>query len=138
MSKHKVDYRVYYEDTDAGGVVYHARYLHFAERARTELLRELGYENQRLRDKDGLLFVARNIDVHFIKPARLDDLLSIETSISEIKNSSFVMNQHIVRDGVSVADVNILLVCVEDENYRPVRMPLAIKKAFEKYRENKL
>ncbi|MCK5384360.1 MAG: tol-pal system-associated acyl-CoA thioesterase [Alphaproteobacteria bacterium] len=133
MSKHKVDYRVYYEDTDAGGVVYYARYLHFAERGRTELLRDLGYENQKLHDEQGLVFVVRNVDIHFIKPARLDDMLSVHTSISEIKNSSFVMNQHIMRGDVFITDINVLLVCVEVKDFKPVRMPAVIKEAFLKY-----
>ena len=135
MSKHTVSYRVYYEDTDAGGVVYHARYLHFAERARTEMLRSLGYENQKLRDEEGLLFVARNMDIHFIKPARLDDMLTIETCVTEIKNSSFVMNQRIMRESESVADINVLLVCVEDRDFKPVRMPAVIKEAFLEYKD---
>ena len=133
MSEHKVDYRVYYEDTDAGGVVYYARYLHFAERGRTELLRDLGYENQKLHDEQGLVFVVRNVDIHFIKPARLDDMLSVHTSISEIKNSSFVMNQHIMRGDVFITDINVLLVCVEVKDFKPVRMPAVIKEAFLKY-----
>ncbi len=135
MTKHKVNFRVYYEDTDAGGVVYHARYLHFAERGRTELLRSLGYENQKLCDDEGLVFVVRNMDVHFIKPARLDDMLSVETSVSEIKNSSFVMNQHLKRGETSICDINVLLVCVEYQSFKPVRMPLSIKEAFLKYSE---
>jgi acyl-CoA thioester hydrolase len=135
VTKHKVDYRVYYEDTDAGGVVYHARYLHFAERGRTELLRSLGYENQKLRDTQGVVFVVRNMDIHFIKPAQLDDMLTVETVVSDIKNSSFVMNQHIIRGEVLIADINVLLVCVNVENFKPVRMPDNIKNAFLKYQK---
>jgi len=135
MTKHRVDYRVYYEDTDAEAIVYHARYLHFAERGRTELLRSLGYENQKLRDELGLIFVARNMDIRFVKTARLDDLLTVETSVTEIKNSSFVMQQHIIRGKESIAEINILLVCIEEQNFKPVRMPVTIKDAFLKYRE---
>ena len=135
MTKHSADFRVYYEDTDSGGVVYHARYLHFAERGRTELLRSLGYENQKLRDKEGIGFVVRNMDVHFIKPARLDDMLSVQTSVSNIKNSSFVMNQHIMRGDSSISDINVSLVCVEEKNFKPVRMPDDIKNAFLKYQD---
>ena len=137
MTKHSADFRVYYEDTDSGGVVYHACYLHFAERGRTELLRSLGYENQKLRDKEGIGFVVRNMDIHFIKPARLDDMLSVQTSVSNIKNSSFVMNQHIMRGDSSISDINASLVCVEAQNFKPVRMPDEIKKAFLKYKEDK-
>lgn len=135
MTKYSVDFRVYYEDTDAGGVVYHARYLHFAERGRTELLRSLGYENQQLRDTQGIVFVVRNLDIHFIKPAQLDDMLTVKTTVSKIKNSSFVMNQHIMHGEDSIADINVLLVCVEDQNFKPVRMPEKIKEAFLKYQE---
>ncbi len=135
MTKHSAQFRVYYEDTDAGGIVYHARYLHFAERGRTELLRSLGYENQKLRDTHGLGFVVRNMDVHFIKPAQLDDMLTVQTTVSDIKNSSFVMNQHIMRGEDSVSNINVLLVCVQDQNIKPVRMPDDIKDAFLKYQE---
>ncbi len=135
MTKYSSDFRVYYEDTDAGGIVYHARYLHFAERGRTELLRSLGYENQKLRDIHGLGFVVRNMDIHFIKPARLDEVLTVETVVSDVKNSSFVMNQRIVHGKQPIADLNVLLVCIEDRSFKPVRMPSDIKNAFLKCQE---
>ncbi len=136
MTKHKVNYRVYYEDTDAGGIVYHASYLHFAERGRTELLRSLGYENQKLHDELGVVFVAHNMDIHFQKTAKLDDLLCVETRVTETKNSSFTMQQLITRNNEEIVTINILLVCVEDQNYKPVRIPSEIKKAFLKYRKD--
>ncbi|MFP4098549.1 MAG: tol-pal system-associated acyl-CoA thioesterase [Alphaproteobacteria bacterium] len=135
MNTHKVNYRVYYEDTDAGGIVYHARYLHFAERGRTELLRSVGYENQKLHDELGLVFVVRNMDIHFQATSRLDDLLSVETCITEIKNSSFRMRQQIMRDDQNIVGLDVLLVCVSVKDYKPIRMPLEIKEAFLQYQD---
>lgn len=136
MKKHEIDFRVYYEDTDAGGVVFHARYLHFAERARTELLRSLGYENQRLNDEIGLIFVVRNLDIHYQATSKLDDLLTVETTIPEIKNSSFIMHQKIHCNGKSVINMNIVLVCVATSDFKPIRMPEKIKDAFLTYTED--
>lgn len=136
MLSHKVDYRVYYEDTDAGEIVYHARYLHFAERGRTELLRSLGYENQKLKDEHGLVFVAANLNIKFQKPARLDDMLTVETRITNVKNSSFTMVQQIWRGEEKISAVEIFLVCVENTDYKPVRVPLEIKEAFLKYQDS--
>lgn len=130
MTKHEIDFRVYYEDTDAGGVVYHARYLHFAERARTELLRSLGYENQRLKDEAGVLFVVRNMDIHFKATGKLDDIFTIKTTIPEIKNSSFIMDQTIMRKGLPVVAISSVLVCVSASGFKPIRMPKKIKDAF--------
>ena len=82
--------RVYYEDTDAGGVVYYANYLAFMERARTEWLRSLGYENQQLLDEQVVVFAVRRAAVDYISPARLDDLLEVVVSLSRIKRASLV------------------------------------------------
>lgn len=81
---HSIKVRVYYEDTDAGGVVYHASYLKYAERGRTELLRFLGFENTSLQDQYGTIFVVKLLTVDYLKTAHLDDLLRIETSITQM------------------------------------------------------
>ena len=94
MTHHSIDIRVYYENTDAGGVVYHANYLNFGERGRTEFLRYLGHENNELEKEFGTIFVVRHIEIDYHKPAFLDDLLRLDTSIDSIKNTSFVMRQN--------------------------------------------
>ncbi len=135
MWAHTTDIRVYYEDTDAGGVVYHASYLRFAERGRTEFLRHLGHQNRDLEKEFGILFVVRHIDIHYHKPAFLDDCLRMETSIEKMKNTSFVMKQSAHRDKEIIADMHVALVCVDANTIKPVRLPDVIQKEFGKFME---
>ena len=131
--------RVYYENTDAGGIMYHAQYLHFAERGRTELLRHVGYESSKLKQEVGVMFVARYVDIHYYAPAFLDDLLEVRTSIPEIKNSSFTMRQSLFcrKDDVEekLAEVMITLVCVNANTIKPVRVPDELREAFKEFIE---
>lgn len=127
---HRCTFRVYYEDTDAGGVVYYANYLKFAERGRTELLRELGFENTSLRDREGTIFVVRRVVADYRKPARLDDVLEVETAIRDVGNTSVVMDQTISCHNYVVCTVEVLLVCTGPD-FRPVRFPAEVKQAFE-------
>lgn len=134
--KHEIDIRVYYEDTDAGGIVYHAQYLNFAERGRTEFLRHVGFQNSDVHNGVGVMFVVRHIDINYLKTAGLDDLLVLETTITEIKNSSFLMQQRVLRDEQLVADMKVVLVCVDTKTYKPTRLPENIKQAFQKFQES--
>ncbi len=114
--------RVYYEDTDAGGVVYYANYLKFAERARTELLRENGIEQQTLADTQGIFFVVRSVQMELHKPARLDDLLEITTTVSKRGGASVEMQQEIANQtGVTLATLIVKIACV-DGTMRPKRL----------------
>ena len=118
--------RVYYEDTDAGGVVYHANYLRFAERARTEALREAGIPHAELVTQHGLMFMVRDIKVVYLKPAQLDDSLVIATVPLEIGAASLVISQSVHRDsadGSTLVNLEIALACVRLADQRPVRMP---------------
>ncbi|MCB1681250.1 MAG: tol-pal system-associated acyl-CoA thioesterase [Alphaproteobacteria bacterium] len=142
--KHRIPIRVYYEDTDAGGVVYHANFLKFAERGRTEFLRAVGYENLELKKSKGLIFVVRHISVDYLKPAFLDDSLIMQSTIETMKNTSFTMHQAVFREkraengGVEaelICDMHVVLVCVETEKIKPARIPDEIKQAFIGYRE---
>ncbi len=133
--KHTLDIRVYYEDTDAGGIIYHAQYLNFAERARTEFLRHVGFENSEVHHQRGVMFVVRKIEIDYLKTATLDDVLTVESTIPEIKNTSFVMHQCIKRDEKIIADMKVVLVCVGTTSYSPTRLPEDIKGAFQKYHE---
>jgi len=101
--------RVYWEDTDAGGVVYHASYLRFLERARTEWLRAQGVEQQRVRNDDGVVFVVRNLEIEFLLPARLDDELDVTVESGEWRSASMTFVQRIVRrvDGAVVAGARV-------------------------------
>ncbi|PCJ02272.1 MAG: tol-pal system-associated acyl-CoA thioesterase [Alphaproteobacteria bacterium] len=131
-----MDIRIYYENTDAGGIVYHANYLNFAERGRTEFLRYTGFENSKIHKNHGVIFVVRHIEIDYLKPALLDDVLQLETTIIELKNSSFIMHQCAVRDGRVITDMHVVLVCVDTKSYKPVRLPENVKEAFQAYLEN--
>jgi acyl-CoA thioester hydrolase len=109
---HKLDLRVYYEDTDAAGIVFYANYLRYAERGRTELLRSIGYENKSLMDNEGIAFVVRHIEADYHKPAYLDDELVIKTTTSEIKNASFVMKQEIFKEKNLIFDMKVTIACI--------------------------
>ena len=131
--KHSIEARIYYEDTDAGGVVYHASYLKFAERGRTELLRFLGFENKSMADQNGVIFVVRHLDANYIKPAYLDDLLKIDTAITALKNASFVMKQTASRGKDEIFSMDMTLVCVDNKTHRPSPIPPKVRQAFEVY-----
>ena len=128
---HRLPIRVYYEDTDAGGVVYYGNYLKFAERGRTELLRSLGFDNKSLLDHKGLAFVVRHIEADYLKPARLDDLLEMRTGVTEIKNTSVVMKQSLFCHDVMVFSASVILVCVDVNKMAPARFPDGLKEQFQ-------
>lgn len=119
--------RVYFQDTDAGGVVYHASYVNFMERARTEWLRSCGYSNAGLMHTFGLLFVVRSLTLEYLKPALLDDMLSATAQITEIGRSRLLLKQTIRRDGVVLTLGEVELVCVEKESFRPMRIPTLLR-----------
>jgi len=126
---HQASYRVYYEDTDAGGVVYYANYLKFVERARTEYLRDYGVNQQELAEQDNILFVVRKVEADLIKPAKLDDLITIETSVVEQKAATIRMEQNIYLEKTKLCTIKVQLVVINKE-FRPVRMPEFLKKIF--------
>lgn len=128
--KHQAEYRVYYEDTDAGGIVYHANYLRFAERARTEWLRDLGFNQSDLK-KQGVIFVVRHITVDYKKPAMLDDVLKVETVLHTLAGSSMVLHQEILKNGETAAMLHVAIVCI-NPGWKPVRIPETIRKVLGK------
>lgn len=126
---HRLSVRVYYQDTDAGGVVYHSRYLDFAERGRTEFLRELGFEMGALFGERGIIFTIHHIEVDYLAPALLDDALVVESRITEVGGASFTAVQSVRRGEAVLANLLVRLVLV-GENGRPVRIPDDIRAAF--------
>ena len=122
----RLQLRVYYEDTDAGGVVYYANYLAFMERARTELLRSLGHENQQLLDEQGVVFAVRRARIDYLSPARLDDLLEVIVSIRQMRRASLVFEQQVVRGDELLCKGEITLACVDHEHFRPTAIPDSI------------
>ncbi len=124
MTTRSIHFRVYYEDTDANGIVYHARYLVFAERARTETIRSLGSSVLELVNKHKLIFVVRDITLSCKKPLRLDDLFSVQTELTKLGAASCDMRQTIVKDSQIYALINVRLACVHLETNRPVKFPM--------------
>lgn len=119
--------RVYYEDTDAGGVVYYANYLKFIERARTELLRELGFEQDQLR-QEGILFVVRHVDVDYHYPARFNQLLNVDCRVAEAGRARILFAQQIKFDDRLLCSANITVACVDADEFKPRKIPDYIRK----------
>jgi acyl-CoA thioester hydrolase len=115
--------QVYWEDTDAGGVVYHSQYLNFMERARTEFLRSLGVMQTVLRDDLGILFVVRDIQIRFKKPAKFDDALSVNTALIKVGRSLLEFEQNIYRGDEHLIAAKVDVVCIGATSFRPVRIP---------------
>ena len=115
--------RVYYEDTDAGGVVYHARYLAFFERARTEMLRHLGISQQKLL-QEGIAFVVKKMDISYDFPARLDDMLTISTKIEQIRKASIIFKQTILNQNKQIiSSADVVIACVNMAKMKPCALP---------------
>lgn len=122
---HRLTIRVYYEDTDAAGIVYYANYLRFMERGRTELLRTLGHDQSALMQA-GIAFAVRSAGVEFLKPARLDDLLQVETAVAALGRAQVTFAQRIWRDTQLLLDAKIRVACIDPARGRPIPMPHAI------------
>ncbi len=118
--------RVYYEDTDAGGVVFYANYLKFFERARTEYLRALGFEQDQLMQDAGIIFVVRSVAVDYLKPARFNDLLEVTASVSQSKKTSFIFNQQVSRGDELLCHGDIRIACLDVGTMRPKAIPSEI------------
>ena len=124
---HVMPVRVYYEDTDAGGIVYYANYLKYAERARTELLRANGIENSTLLDEQNVAFAVRECHADYIKPARLDDALEVRTRVTETGGASLRMHQDVCRDGDVLVAIDVRLACMDITNGTPKRLPKVVR-----------
>lgn len=122
--------RVYYEDTDAGGVVYHARYLHFYERARTEFLRSLNFSQQALLNERQLAFVVKSMSIDYNVPAKLDDLLTVMTQVTEIKGATILFTQLLQRAETVLSTATVKVACVDLSKMKPVALPKEVKAAF--------
>ncbi|BBA37310.1 thioesterase family protein [Methylocaldum marinum] len=116
--------RVYYEDTDAGGVVYHASYLRFFERARTEFLRSLGFEQDDLRTRYGILFAVRSMQIDYVKAARFNEMLWVSAEVEQLKSASLSFKQLAMRqDDQLVCEARVRVVCLVAETFRPTAIP---------------
>ncbi|MDQ3056996.1 MAG: tol-pal system-associated acyl-CoA thioesterase [Pseudomonadota bacterium] len=115
--------RVYWEDTDAGGVVYHARYLAFLERARSEWMRARGFDQETMRSGDDLIFVVRAMQIDFRAPARLDDQLEVSVQLLECRRASFVMSQRIHRGEALLIEAKVRIAALQASSFRPRPIP---------------
>jgi acyl-CoA thioester hydrolase len=123
--------RVYYEDTDAGGVVYHTSYIRYMERARTEWLRSLGFSQARLAEEMGLLFSIVSLEIRYLSPARLDDLLTVHSGITAGGGASVLFDQ-VIRGGESqeLLRGKVLVACLDARTFKPRRLPDSLREEF--------
>ncbi|GAB2189347.1 tol-pal system-associated acyl-CoA thioesterase [Sessilibacter sp. MAH2] len=132
MSCFSTSIRVYIEDTDAGGIVFYANYLKFMERARTEMLRSLGFSKPALIDDTALLVVA-SVSVDYKRPARLDDLLTVTAEVVEIGRVYVVFKQQVFRGEELISDGEIKVVCVDSQSLRPISLPENMLEKIKEY-----
>ncbi|TVQ54191.1 MAG: tol-pal system-associated acyl-CoA thioesterase [Rhodobacteraceae bacterium] len=128
MTPHRLVLRVYYEDTDLAGIVYHANYLKFMERGRTEALRAAGVDQTRLK-AEGLVFVVARMAIDFRRPARFDDLLTVETIVARLGAATAEMRQTVLRDDLVMAEAAVRVACM-GEGGRAARLPAAVRAAL--------
>ncbi|WP_345796040.1 tol-pal system-associated acyl-CoA thioesterase [Castellaniella sp. MT123] len=124
--------RVYYEDTDTGGVVYYANYLKFFERGRTEWLRSLGMDQRELVTREQMMFVVRHADIAYRQPARLDDRIDIRTTVAELRASTLVFHQQALRDGELLVSATVQVCTVHAVTFKPIRLSPAIRDLLNK------
>jgi acyl-CoA thioester hydrolase len=122
--------RVYFQDTDAGGVVYHASYVNFMERSRTEWMRSFGFTNAKLMKELGVVFVVRSLKLDYLKPALLDDLISVTSQLKEVGRSRVTLHQSIIRGEDKLVEAEVHLVSVSLENFKPVRVPDVLREQW--------
>jgi acyl-CoA thioester hydrolase len=137
MTKHAHTYtlpvRVYFQDTDAGGVVYHASYVNFMERARTEWMRGFGFSNAGLMKELGVVFVVRSLKLDYLKPALLDDLLDVSVQLKAIGRSRVTLHQIMMRNNEILVEAEIHLVSVSLESFKPVSVPEVLREQWKKF-----
>ena len=128
--KASIPVRVYYQDTDAGGVVFHAQYLAFMERARTELLNDAGIDLARVADEARVLFLVYELKARYHEPARLNELLTVTAEIAKMGRASLVFHQRVERDARLLVEADITVALVSRETMKPARMPRELEQAF--------
>jgi acyl-CoA thioester hydrolase len=127
VSEFRWPVRVYWEDTDAGGVVYHASYIRYFERARSEWMRALGWSQAQLAEEQKVLFSVVNLQIHYHRPARLDDLLEVVTHARIAGGATLEFDQQLLRDGNVVASGSVLVACVHAASFKPRRLPPTLR-----------
>jgi acyl-CoA thioester hydrolase len=115
--------RIYYEDTDSGGVVYHSNYLKFMERARTEWLRGLGFEQDQLKDEHNCIFAVHSMQLNFRRPARFNDQIVVISTVTKVSGASFEFDQKIVRNDELLCDAIVKIACLDASRFRAISIP---------------
>lgn len=128
--RHEWPIRVYYEDTDLAGIVYYANYLRFTERARTELIRDIGVDQTRLKQEDGIVFAVRQVQADYILPAVFDDRLTVVTEVKRAGGARIELKQDILRDGETLFSSEVTLVALATDG-KPARIPAEIRRKLE-------
>jgi acyl-CoA thioester hydrolase len=128
---HRIPVRVYYEDTDAAGVVYYANYLRYMERARTEWLSALGHDLAELERREGVVFVVHRVEIDFRQPARLGDRLEATLALVELHRASMQVTQDVLRDGRTLTHARVAVACLDRASWRPARIPAALRAKLE-------
>jgi len=128
--------RVYYEDTDAGGVVFYANYLKFFERARTEMLRAMGYEQDQLIANEGIIFVVRSVQVDYLNPARFNEQLHVSAKVSLAKKASLTFEQVITRGDDVLCKGSVRIACLDTQTMRPKAIPETLFRAILEHTRN--
>ena len=128
---HVYPVRVYYEDTDAAGIVYYANYLRYAERARTELLRDIGVAHEKMKARHGIEFIVKNCSADYLQPAFLDDALDVQTTRSETKGASVTLRQAVGRGGQELVVMQVKIAARDQKTGRAARIPSDVRAAFE-------
>jgi acyl-CoA thioester hydrolase len=130
--EHVLPIRVYYEDTDAAGIVYYASYLRFAERGRTEMLRLAGVRQSEISRQHGVAFAVRDCKADYRQPARLDDLIEVRSRLTGLRGASADARQVISRDGTALVRLDVRIACIRQDG-RPARFPAGLRAALERY-----
>ncbi len=132
MQQFEFSIRVYYEDTDAEGVVYYANYLKFLERARSEWLRKHDLPVSELANEQNLIFVVRRVEIDYLKPAKLDDLLTISVIVKSLSKAGFILEQNVKRGDTVLAKARLKMACLDATKFKPVRIPTQINRMINK------
>lgn len=130
IKPHLSSFRIYYEDTDLAGIVYYANYFKFIERARTDWVRELGVDQNALKDEAGIVFAVARVEADFKQPARFDDLIEVATHLQSISGARIVLRQTVSRDEAVLFDSVVTLVCLSDTG-RPAKIPADIRRLMD-------
>ena len=123
----KYEIKIYYEDTDAGGVVYYSNYLNFLERARTEMIETVGLSNKKLLEENKTLIIVKSCNIEYVSPAKLEDKITIYSSIESFSKASFVIIQNIIKDDTLIVKAKLKLVTVNQEG-KPIKIPSILEK----------